>query len=90
MLQTTFSGHRNSHAFGEAIWIVAGIIVLMAFGDELVLLSLAVAIAAMTTAWWVHHRLGRRAQTTDAQLAPVTHLRPREPQTPSSRRASAA
>jgi hypothetical protein len=89
MLQT-FSGSRNSHAFGEAMWIVAGIIVLMAFGDELVLLSLAVAIAAMTTAWWVHHRLGRRALTAEAKLAPVTHLRPRDPKTTSSRRASAA
>lgn len=89
MLQT-FSGHRNSHAFGEAMWIVAGIIVLMAFGDELVLLSLALAIAAMTAAWWIHHRLGHRAETEDAKLAHVTHLRQREVKTTSSRRASAA
>jgi hypothetical protein len=41
---------------GEAIWIVAGIVVLMAFGDELVLLALALAIAAMATAWWIHQR----------------------------------
>jgi hypothetical protein len=60
---------------GEAIWIIAGIAVLMAFGDELVLSALALAIAVMTTAWWVHHRVARRARTTEAGLAPVTHLR---------------
>jgi hypothetical protein len=73
MLQTTINGHRG-HPTGEAIWILAGIVVLMAFGDELVLLSLALAIAAMTATWWIRHRAGRRAQTTDPDLAPVTHL----------------
>jgi hypothetical protein len=66
-------GHRG-HPIGEAIWIVAGIVVLMAFGDELVMLALGLAIAAMATAWWIHHRVGRQAQAADAELAPVTHL----------------
>lgn len=73
MLQTTFGGHR-AHPLGEAIWILAGIVVLMAFGDELVVLSLASAITAMTATWWIHRRVGRRAHTTEADLAPVTHL----------------
>jgi hypothetical protein len=79
MSQTIIDGHRGSgHPIGEAVWILAGIVVLMAFGDELVILSLALAIAAMTTAWWIHHRVGHRAQTTDAEFAPVTHFRPRD------------
>lgn len=90
MLQTTLNGHGNSHAIGEVMWILAGLVVLIAFGDELVLLSLALAIAAMTTAWWVHHRVGRRPRLTDARLAPVTHLRPRDLKPPASRPASAA
>ena len=76
MLQTKIGGH-GGHPIGEAIWIVAGIIVLMAFGDELVLLALALAIAAMATAWWIRHRVGRRAQTSGAELAAVTQLRQR-------------
>ena len=74
MLQTTISGHRGS-PIGEAVWIVMGIIVVMAFGDVLVVLALAVAIAAMAAAWWLHHVTGQRVQRTDAQLASVTELR---------------
>jgi len=70
---TTIGGHRG-HPIGEAIWIVAGIIVLMAFGDELVLLALALAVAAMATGWWIHHRVGRRGQTSETEMASVTHL----------------
>ena len=71
MLQN--AGHRG-RPIGRALWIVVGIVVLMVFGDELLLLALTLAMAAMATAWWIHHRVGRQAQTADAELAPVTHL----------------
>ena len=74
MMQTTISGHRGS-PIGEAVWIVAGIIVVMAFGDALVVLALALALAAMAAAWWIHHTADRRVQDNDGHLAPVTQLR---------------
>ncbi|SPM39835.1 hypothetical protein MNAB215_2028 [Mycobacterium numidiamassiliense] len=76
MLQTTNSEHRGSPV-GEVVWIAAGIIMLMAFGDALVVLALAFAIAAMAGIWWVNHAASQRAQRNDAQLAPVTQLRAR-------------
>jgi hypothetical protein len=74
MLQTTISEHRGN-PIGEAVWIVAGIIVVMAFGDVFVVLALALAIAAMTATWWVHRTAGQHEQRNDAQLASVTQLR---------------
>jgi len=73
MRQTTMSGH---HPIGEAVWILAGIIVLMAFGDALVLLALAFAIVTMTTAWWTYRQVERHVERNDAGMVPVTHLRP--------------
>ncbi|MCV7426958.1 hypothetical protein H7K34_10520 [Mycobacterium montefiorense] len=46
---------QESHCpIGEAVWILAGIIMLLAFGDALVLLALALTIAIMATAWWTY------------------------------------
>ena len=57
MLQTTISGHHEArYPVAETLWIVAGVILLLAFGDSLTLLVLALAIAAMTAAWWIHRR----------------------------------
>lgn len=74
MLQTTISGHRSS-PIGEVVWIAAGIIVVMAFGDVLVVSALALTVAAMAAAWWLHHVASQREQRTDAPLASVTKLR---------------
>jgi hypothetical protein len=77
MQQTIISAHRaNRYPVGEAVWLVAGIIVMLAFGDAFILSALAFAIAAMTAAWWAHRKAEHRAQRTAAELAPVTHLRP--------------
>ncbi len=66
----------SHYPIGEAVWIAAGIIMLLAFGDALVLLALALAIAAMTTAWWTYRKVQQRELASDAGLAPVTRLRP--------------
>jgi len=78
MQQTTISGRRGSrYPVGEAVWIVAGIIVMLAFGDAFILSALAFAIVTMTAAWWAHRKAQHRAERIAAELAPVTHLRPR-------------
>jgi hypothetical protein len=74
MRNTTISG--NHPAIGEAVWIAAGLIVLIAFGDALIVLGLALAIALMTMAWWTYRQVEHRGELNDAQMAPVTHLRP--------------
>ena len=56
MRQISSNGYTdNRFPIGEAVWIAAGIIVGLAFGDALVLLALVVAIPAMATAWWTFH-----------------------------------
>jgi hypothetical protein len=76
-VDTTSSGQHGTHLpIAEALWILAGIILLIAFGDALTLLALAFAIVTMTTAWWIYRKAEHRAERSDAQLAPVTHLRP--------------
>ena len=69
MRYNTISGHSP---VGEAVWIVAGIIIMFAFGDAFVLSALAFGIVTMTGAWFTH----RQAERRDAEMAPVTHLRP--------------
>jgi hypothetical protein len=77
MRQTNSNGYNDSHfPFGEAVWISAGIIMVLAFGDVLVLLALALAIAGMTTAWLSYRKVQHRGQSNGAGLAPVTRLRP--------------
>jgi hypothetical protein len=75
MQHTITSGRRHPHhPIREAAWILAGIIVMLALGDALVLLALAVAI--MTTTWWTYRKVEYRVQRDDAELASVTRLRP--------------
>jgi hypothetical protein len=77
MRQTTISGHRDTHhPIAVALWILTGIIVLLAFGEALTLLALAFAIVTMTTAWRTYRKAEHRVQRNDAELASVTHLRP--------------
>jgi hypothetical protein len=77
-MQHTITGGRRQphHLVGEAVWIIAGIVVMLAFGDALVLLALAVAIVTMTSAWWTYRKVEHRVQRDDAELASVTPLRP--------------
>jgi hypothetical protein len=58
MRQTTISGHHETrYPIAEALWILAGIVLLLAYGDALLVLALAFAIVAMTTAWWIHRKV---------------------------------
>jgi Flp pilus assembly protein TadB len=76
-MQTTISGHDGTHLpIAEALWILAGIILLITFGDALVLLVLTFAVVIMTTAWWIYRKVEQRAGRNDAEFAAVTHLRP--------------
>jgi hypothetical protein len=72
MQHNTISGH---YPLGEAVWVIAGIIILFAFGDALVLLALAFAIAAMAAGWLTYRQVERRTERSDSEMAPVTHLR---------------
>jgi hypothetical protein len=73
------------YPIGEAVWITAGIIVVLVFGDALVLSALALAIVAMTTAWWTYRKVQRVARRND--VASVTALRPPSTVRPDSKTA---
>ncbi|WAC92045.1 hypothetical protein [Mycobacterium sp. Aquia_213] len=72
--------HNNESHYpvGEAVWAVAGIVLLFAFGDVLVLLALALAVAGLAAAWWSYRQVQRDEQGDD-ELAPVTQIRPVSP-----------
>ena len=75
MWHTTISGHHGTHdTVAAAFWVLAGMLAVIAFGDVLTLL--AVALVIVTTAWWVYREVEHRVERNDAEMAPVTHLRP--------------
>jgi Flp pilus assembly protein TadB len=78
MWHTTMTEHhRDHHTVAAAFWIIAGIIAVIALGDAFVLL--AIALATVTTVRWLYrerHRFARNAARNDAEMAPVTQLRP--------------
>jgi hypothetical protein len=82
---STISGHRGTHDLeAAAFWIFAGLIVLIAFGDALAVLGVAIAIA--TAIAWIYSKFERPVDS-DTRMAPVAHLRPqvngqRDPKTP--------
>jgi hypothetical protein len=63
------------YPIGEAVWISAGIIVVLVFGDALVLSALALAIVAITTAWWAYRKV-EHGGPGSTDLASVTALWP--------------
>jgi predicted PurR-regulated permease PerM len=72
MLQTTTSGHHQTrYPIAEALWILAGIVLLLAVGDALTVLLLAVAVVGMATAWWIHRRVEHRVGSKDHAMAIV-------------------
>ncbi len=74
-ITSTFSGHGGSHDLeGAAFWIFAGIIVVIAFGDALAVLGVAIAIATLIA--WIYSKVERRLEGSDEAMAPVAHLRP--------------
>jgi Flp pilus assembly protein TadB len=77
MLSTTLSTQRGKHyPFGETVWGLAGLVVLMTFGDVLVVAALAVAAVALAVTWWVHRQAVDRVRETEAVPASVSQLRP--------------
>ena len=75
MPHTTNSGHRGAYDAEAAVfWIFAGIIVVIAFGDALAVLGIAIAIATVIA--WISSKVERRLDISDEAMAPVAHLRP--------------
>ncbi len=62
------------YPIAESLWVIAGFIVLLALGDIVIVLALALAAVATTAAWWIRRNAGRRAQNGDLALASVFHL----------------
>jgi hypothetical protein len=74
-ITSTISGHRGTHDVEAAIfWIFAGLIMVIAFGDAVAVLAVAVAI--VTAVAWIYRTVEHRLERNDARPAPVTHLRP--------------
>ena len=70
-ITTTISGRHGTHEVEVAVfWIVAGSIIVIAFGDALAVLAVAIAIS------WMYRKVEHRLERTDAEMAPVTRLRP--------------
>jgi uncharacterized membrane protein YidH (DUF202 family) len=57
--------HGNHHTIAAAIWIIAGIVAVIAFGDVLTLLAVALAIVA--TAWWMWREVEHHVESHDAR-----------------------
>jgi hypothetical protein len=58
-------GARHRHTIAAAFWIVVGIVAVIAFGDTLTLLAVALAIAA--TAWWIRGEIKHGVNGNDAR-----------------------
>jgi hypothetical protein len=72
MRHTTISGHHVAHQMLAAFWIIAGICAVIVVGDAVTLLALAI----VTTAWWILSGVEHRLQRNRAETVPVTQLRP--------------
>jgi hypothetical protein len=58
-------GGRRRHTIAAAFWIVVGVVAVIAFGDTLTLL--AVALATVTAAWWICREVEHRVKSNDAR-----------------------
>jgi uncharacterized membrane protein len=62
MQHTTITAHHGSrYPIAETLWVLAGVTLMLAFGDALALLGIALAVAAMAAAWWIHRTVEYRA-----------------------------
>ncbi|HZC89532.1 MAG TPA: hypothetical protein VE400_02470 [Mycobacterium sp.] len=84
MQQNTVVGrHDTHHSFAdalwnwraEALWVLAGVILMLAFGDAFIVLALAVAIVAVAVTWLTLHNVENRVERNGAETASVSHLR---------------
>jgi hypothetical protein len=81
MRYITISGHDARHhmvpaAFWivAAFWVVAGIVAVTALGGGLT--RLAVALAIVTTEWWILSGVEHRVERNHAEMAPGSHPSP--------------
>jgi hypothetical protein len=75
MRHSTISEKYDTHHTVVAeLWILAGVIALVALGDALAVS--VVAVAVVITAWWIYREVEHRVEGKHAAKAPVTHLRP--------------
>jgi len=82
MRHTTTSGHHGTHHHSgaaalwivAAFWIVAGIVAVIGLGGGLT--RMAVALAIVTTEWWLISEVEHRFERNDPKMASVAHLRP--------------
>jgi hypothetical protein len=73
-ITSMIGGHHRTHDVeAAAFWVFGGIILLIAFGDAVAVL--VVAVAVLTAVAWIYRKIERRFGGTDAHTAPVTHLR---------------
>ena len=72
---TTTINERRATSYAEvaAFWILAGVILVIAFGDFLALLGVALAVAAAVS--WIYRAVERRWESKHAEMASVSHLR---------------
>jgi hypothetical protein len=59
-------GARHRYTIAAALWVLVGIVAVIAFGDTLTLL--AVALAIVMTAWWICRGVEHRVKINDPQL----------------------
>jgi hypothetical protein len=73
-ITSTINGHHgNRDLEAAAFWVFGGVILLIAFGDAVAVL--AVAVALLTAVAWIYRKIERRFERHDAPAAPVTQLR---------------
>lgn len=76
MRQHTITGHHEArYPVAAALWIVAGVMLLLAVGDVVILLALAVTAVGMAITWSAHRTVVHRGQRNDVEVASVTQLR---------------
>ncbi|BAX94900.1 hypothetical protein [Mycobacterium shigaense] len=66
---------KGRYPIGEAVWILAGIVILLALGDIAVVLALGAAGVAIAAIWYVHRNIEHPAEHDVTELARVTPLR---------------
>ena len=74
-ITSTISGHHGTRdAEAVVFWIFAALIMVIAFGEALTVLAVAVAI--VTGISWIYRQVAHRLERRHAEVAPVTYLRP--------------
>jgi predicted PurR-regulated permease PerM len=72
MGQTTITEqHGSRYPIAETLWVLAGVILMLVFGDALALLVIALAVVAMAAAWWIHRSVEHRVGSMRHALAVI-------------------